>query len=139
MKSIEGMALTAIMALVSGASFAHPGALNQDGCHDGTEPYHCHRQNGEHHPFATNPTCNRQWGVDADGNDTITGPLTRFVSGQQIQICDVMLTLTTFEVSGKALILDMDAEAVVSQFEGATLICTITGKSSGQRQADCRL
>ena len=36
MKSIEEMALAAIMALVSGASFAH-GALNQDGCHDGTE------------------------------------------------------------------------------------------------------
>ena len=139
MKSIEGMALAAIMALVNGASFAHPGALNQDGCHDGTEPYHCHRQNGEHHPFATNPTCNRQWGVDADGNDTLTGPLTRILSGQQIQICDVMLTLTTFEVSGTARTLGADQKAVVSQFEGATLTCTITGTSSGQRQADCRL
>ena len=139
MKSIEGMALAAIMALVSGASFAHPGALNQDGCHDGTEPYHCHRQNGEHHPFATNPTCNRQWGVDADGNDTLTGPLTRILSDQQIQICDVKLTLTTFEVSGTARTLGADQKAVVSQFEGATLTCTITGTSSGQVQADCRL
>lgn len=139
MKSIEGMALAAIMALVSGASFAHPGALNQDGCHDGTEPYHCHRQNGEHHPFATNPTCNRQWGVDADGNDTLTGPLTRILSDQQIQICDVKLTLTTFEVSGTARTLGADQKAVVSQFEGATLTCTITGTSSGQGQADCRL
>ena len=139
MKSIEGMALAAIMALVSGASFAHPGALNQDGCHNGTEPYHCHRQNGEHHPFATNPTCNRQWGVDADGNDTLTGPLTRILSDQQIQICDVKLTLTTFEVSGTARTLGADQKAVVSQFEGATLTCTITGTSSGQGQADCRL
>lgn len=139
MKSIEGMALAAIMALVSGASFAHPGALNQDGCHGGTEPYHCHRQNGEHHPFATNPTCNRQWGVDADGKDTLTGPLTRILSGQQIQICDVKLTLTTFEVSGTARTLGTDQKAVMSQFEGTILTCTITGTSSGQRQADCRL
>lgn len=139
MKSIEGVALAAIMALVSGASFAHPGALNQDGCHGGTEPYHCHRQNGEHHPFATNPTCNRQWGVDADGNDTLTGPLTRILSGQQIQICDVKLTLTAFEVSGTARTLGADPKTVVSQFEGATLTCIITKTSSGQRQADCRL
>ena len=139
MKSIEGMALAAIMALVSGASFAHPGALNQDGCHGGTEPYHCHRQNGEHHPFATNPTCNRQWGVDADGNDTLTGPLTRILSGQQIQICDVKLTLTAFEVSGTARALGADQQAGVSEFEGTILTCTITGTSSGQRQADCRL
>ena len=139
MKSIEGMALIAVMALVSGVSFSHPGALNQDGCHDSTEPYHCHRQNGEHHPFAANPTCNRQWGVDADGNDILTGTLTKILNHRQIQICEIMLTLATFEVSGTALILDMDSKAFVSQFEGATLICTIKGKSSDQRQADCRL
>lgn len=129
----------AILVATSGFGFAHSGGLNQDGCHDNGEPYHCHRQNGEHHPFAANPTCARQWGIDASGYDTLAGPLTQVLSDQQIQICEVTLTLVQVEIAGGVYSLDSISQGVLSQFEGRMINCTIRDMPSHGRAAICRL
>ena len=139
MKATNAMALAAAMVIGSGLSFAHPGNLNQDGCHANGEPYHCHRQNGEHHPFAANPTCARQWGVDDSGYDTLAGPLTQILSDQQIQICDVTLTLVQVEIAGVMQTMDNAFQTVLSGFKGAVISCTIKDTRSNQRAAICRL
>lgn len=41
MKKIFALAIISVLSLAS-ASFAHSGGTDANGCHGGSQPYHCH-------------------------------------------------------------------------------------------------
>ena len=43
MKSICGCLVAVSFLVPPSVGFAHPGGLNANGCHAGSQPYHCHR------------------------------------------------------------------------------------------------
>ena len=117
---------------------AHSGGSDAYGCHAGTQPYHCHNDSDKTPKPATSAApssneCTLVKGVNAEGYETLTGPLTRVVDGDTIKLCDVSIRLAALDAPELDEDGGQEAKQFLALFEGSTVTCELTGATTYER------
>ena len=136
--SLQLILFTLVATTAAVASHAHSGGLDAYGCHAGTQPYHCHNGSDEAPKPATSAVpssneCTLVKGVNAEGYDTLTGPLTRAVDGDTIKLCDVSIRLAALDAPELDEDGGQEAKQFIAMFEGSTVTCELTGATTYDR------
>jgi len=100
---------------------AHSGGLNKQGCHAGSQPYHCHR----------NQTINNQTSVKP--RTKITGIVTHVRDGDTIEINETAIRLSALNCPENGTQKGNYATRVAKQFEGMKMTCELTGAKTYDR------
>ena len=100
--SLQLILFTLVTTTAAVAANAHRGGVDAAGCHAGTQPYHCHNGSNETpKPATSSNECTLVKGVNAEGYETLTGPLTRAVDGvaHQQDVAKVLHNLVARQAS----------------------------------------
>lgn len=138
MRSLKFALVTLVVTTAAVAAHAHGGGLDAYGCHAGTQPYHCHNGSDEAPKPATSAApssneCTLVKGVNAEGYDTLTGPLTRAVDGDTIKLCDVSIRLAALDAPELDEDGGQEAKLFLAKFEGSIVMCELTGATTYDR------
>ena len=138
MRLLKLILVTLVVTTAAVASHAHSGGLDAYGCHAGTQPYHCHNGSDETPKPATSAApsseeCTLVKGVNAEGYETLTGPLTRVVDGDTIKLCAVSIRLAALDAPELDEDGGQEAKQFLAQFEGSTVMCELTGATTYER------
>ena len=138
MRLLKLILVTLVATTAAVASHAHSGGLDAYGCHAGTQPYHCHNGSDETPKPETSAApsseeCALIKGVNAEGFDTLTGPLTRAVDGDTIKLCDVSIRLAALDAPELDEDGGQEAKQFLAMFEGSTVTCELTGATTYER------
>lgn len=111
----------------SSSALAHSGGLNSQGCHAGSQPYHCHRppaQAAQSAPF-TNPS---------NGNrEVISGQITHVRDGDTFVLGHLPIRLAAVDCPENNTIEGQMATEFMSRYVGATATCELTGETTYDR------
>ena len=116
MRAILMALSTAFAAQVS----AHSGGLNKQGCHAGSQPYHCHRA--------------QEAAPSASSDQTVlTGTVTHVRDGDTIEVNNVPIRLAALDCPERGT-RDGDYASLISkQFQGQQATCELTGAKTYER------
>lgn len=106
---------------------AHSGGLNAQGCHAGTQPYHCHRpqpQQGQSTPSGNSTNGNRE---------VISGRITRVRDGDTFVIGNFPIRLAAVDCPENNTIAGQAASEFMSRYVGAVATCELTGATTYDR------
>ena len=132
--SLQLILFTLVTTTAAVAANAHRGGVDAAGCHAGTQPYHCHNGSNETpKPATSSNECTLVKGVNAEGYETLTGPLTRAVDGDTIKLCDVSIRLAALDAPELDEDVGQEAKQFLAQFEGSTVMCELTGATTYER------
>ena len=123
--------MTSIFLLVpfvaSSVLNAHSGGLNAQGCHAGSQPYHCHRPQAQ--PAQSAPSVN-----STNGNrEVISGRITRVRDGDTFVVGNLPIRLAAVDCPENNTIAGQAASEFMSGYVGATAICELTGATTYDR------
>ena len=106
---------------------AHSGGLNAQGCHAGSQPYHCHRPQAQ--PAQTAPSINS---TNGDG-EVISGRITRVRDGDTFVVGNLPIRLAAVDCPENNTIAGQAASEFMSRYVGATATCELTGATTYDR------
>lgn len=111
-----------LFLLLAASTFAdaHSGGLNKQGCHSGSQPYHCH--SGQKDVQSTLPN-----------SATIEGTITHVRDGDTIEIDGTAIRLAALNCPEKGNLNGDNAMKLAKQFEGLKAICQLTGAKTYDR------
>ena len=110
----------AIITILSTQAVAHSGGLNKQGCHAGSQPYHCHKS-AKVEPLASS-------------NSTIlSGTVTHVRDGDTIEVNGVAVRLSALDCPENDSRQGKQATKIAKQFEGSQAMCELTGAKSYDR------
>ena len=110
MRAILMALSTAFAAQVS----AHSGGLNKQGCHAGSQPYHCHRA--------------QEAAPSASSDQTVlTGTVTHVRDGDTIEVNNVPIRLAALDCPERGTRDGDYASLIAKQFQGQQATCELTG------------
>ena len=114
---------TVLIALLTAAATqlsAHSGGLNKQGCHAGSQPYHCHRA---------------QTAASSASSDkkTLTGKITHVRDGDTIVIDGIPIRLSALDCPEKGTQNGDYATQLAKQFLGLQATCELTGAKTYDR------
>ena len=99
---------------------AHSGGLNKQGCHAGSQPYHCHRAQ-EAAPSASS------------GQKVLTGTVTHVRDGDTIEVNNVPIRLAALDCPERGTRDGDYASLIAKQFQGQQATCELTGAKTYER------
>jgi len=117
MRTILIALLTALAAQVA----AHSGGLNKQGCHAGSQPYHCHSDEPKA-PKAKNTNI-----------ETLHGTVTHVRDGDTIEVNDIAIRLSALNCPENSTQKGNYATEVAKQFAGLKAVCELTGAKTYDR------
>ena len=106
---------------IPNSSIAHSGGLDEQGCHAGLKPYHCHRNQ--------NPKASNQ----PKSGTLITGTVTHVRDGDTLEVNGVAIRLSALNCPENGTQKGKYATKVAKQFEGAKITCELTGARTYDR------
>ena len=99
---------------------AHSGGLNKQGCHAGSQPYHCHRAQ-EAAPSASS------------GQKVLTGTVTHVRDGDTIEVNGTPIRLAALDCPERGTRDGDYASLIAKQFQGQQATCELTGAKTYER------
>jgi endonuclease YncB( thermonuclease family) len=116
MRAILMALSTAFAAQVS----AHSEGLNKQGCHAGSQPYHCHRA--------------QEAAPSASSDQTVlTGTVTHVRDGDTIEVNNVPIRLAALDCPERGTRDGDYASLIAKQFQGQQATCELTGAKTYER------
>ena len=111
----------------SSVALAHSGGLNSQGCHAGSQPYHCHRAQAQTEQFTPlrNPSNGKR--------EVISGQITRVRDGDTFVVGNVPIRLAAVDCPENNTIGGQVATEFMSRYVGATVTCELTGATTYDR------
>ena len=99
---------------------AHSGGLNKQGCHAGSQPYHCHRT--------------QEATPNASSDQTVlTGSVTHVRDGDTIEVNNVPIRLAALDCPERGTRDGDYASLIAKQFQGLQVTCELTGAKTYDR------
>ena len=99
---------------------AHSGGLNKQGCHAGSQPYHCHRAQEAAPSVSSNQT-------------VLTGTVTHVRDGDTIEVNKVPIRLAALDCPESGTQKGDTASRIAQQFLGSQAKCELTGAKTYYR------
>ena len=112
--------LIALSTALAAQVAAHSGGLNQQGCHAGSQPYHCHRA--------------QEAAPSASSDQTVlTGTVTHVRDGDTIEVNGIAIRLAALDCPERGTQKGDNAARVAQQFQGSPATCELTGAKTYDR------
>ena len=107
--------------MLGSASFPHSGGLKKQGCHAGSQPYHCHRK--------------QRAKVTAAPKSEIklTGTVTHVRDGDTVEVNGIPIRLAALDCPEKGTQKGDYATKIAKQFKGSKMTCELTGAKTYDR------
>ncbi len=100
---------------------SHSGGLNKQGCHAGSQPYHCHRKNSSSSSKTPKP------------DSILSGTVTHVRDGDTVEVDGIAIRLAALNCPENKTQKGRYATRVAKQFEGSKMICELTGAKTYDR------
>ena len=100
---------------------SHSGGLNRQGCHAGSQPYHCHRKTSS---FPLQPP---------KSGSILSGTVTHVRDGDTVEVDGIAIRLAALNCPENKTQKGRYATRVAKQFEGSKMICELTGAKTYDR------
>jgi endonuclease YncB( thermonuclease family) len=116
------MRMTSVLLffLLTTHAAAHSGGLNKQGCHAGSQPYHCHKAQ-EAAPSASS------------GQTVLTGKVTHVRDGDTIEVDRTPIRLAALDCPERGIKGGNYATKLAEQFQGLQATCELTGAKTYDR------
>ena len=112
--------LIALSTALAAQVAAHSGGLNKQGCHAGSQPYHCHRA--------------QEAAPSASSDQTVlTGTVTHVRDGDTIEVNNVPIRLSALDCPERGTRDGDYASLIAKQFQGLQVTCELTGAKTYDR------
>ena len=112
--------LIALSTALAAQVAAHSGGLNKQGCHAGSQPYHCHRA--------------QEAAPSASSDQTVlTGTVTHVRDGDTIEVNNVPIRLAALDCPERGTRDGDYASMIAKQFQGLQATCELTGAKTYDR------
>ena len=111
--------LALIFILLANFAFAHSGGLDKNGCHSGSQKYHCHKK--------INKSALPKPG------DILEGQVTRVRDGDTIEVNGVAIRLSALDCPERGTRDGEHANRLAQQFLNAKAECELTGAKTYDR------
>ena len=121
MKYINLILTSLILTVLASFAGSHSGGLNKQGCHAGSQPYHCHRK--------TSPASSQ---VPKSGS-ILSGAVTHVRDGDTVEVDGIAIRLAALNCPENKTQKGRHATRVAKQFEGSKMICELTGAKTYDR------
>ena len=118
---MRAFSVVAILTILTTQAVAHSGGLNKQGCHAGSQPYHCHKAPKSASNAQLNPLTN------------LTGTITHVRDGDTIEVNGVAVRLSALDCPENDTQQGKHATKIAKQFEGSQAVCELTGAKSYDR------
>ena len=112
--------VTAIVIILATQPAAHSGGLIKQGCHAGSQPYHCHKR-AKVAPVAPSNSTN------------LSGTVTHVRDGDTIEVNGIAVRLSALNCPENDTRQGKQATKIAKQFEGSQAMCELTGAKSYDR------
>ena len=112
--------VTAIVIILTTQAAAHSGGLNKQGCHAGSQPYHCHKS-AKVAPVASSDSA------------ILSGTVTHVRDGDTIEVSGIAVRLSALDCPENDTRQGKQATKIAKQFEGSQAMCELTGAKSYDR------
>ena len=110
----------AILTMLTTQAVAHSGGLNKQGCHAGSQPYHCHKS-AKVAPVASSDSA------------ILSGTVTHVRDGDTIEVSGIAVRLSALDCPENDTRQGKQATKIAKQFEGSQAMCELTGAKSYDR------
>ena len=100
---------------------SHSGGLNKQGCHAGSQPYHCHRKTSS--SSSQSPK----------SGSILSGIVTHVRDGDTIEVDGIAIRLAALNCPENKTQKGRHATRIAKQFEGSKMICELTGAKTYDR------
>ena len=110
----------AVLTMLTTQAVAHSGGLNKQGCHSGSQPYHCHKS-AKVAPVASS------------GSAILSGTVTHVRDGDTIEVSGIAVRLSALDCPENDTRQGKQATKIAKQFEGSQAMCELTGAKSYDR------
>ena len=109
-----------LFILLAAQVAAHSGGLNKQGCHAGSQPYHCHRA--------------QEAAPSASSDQTVlTGTVTHVRDGDTIEVNNVPIRLAALDCPERGTQKGDTASKIAQRFLGSQAKCELTGARTYDR------
>lgn len=114
--------LTSLFAIMlAPLAGSHSGGLNKQGCHAGSQPYHCHRKNSS--SSSQSPK----------SGSILSGTVTHVRDGDTVEVDGIAIRLAALNCPENKTQKGQYATRVAKQFEGSKMTCELTGAKTYDR------
>ena len=100
---------------------SHSGGLNKQGCHAGSQPYHCHRK--------TSSSSSKS----PKSGSILSGTVTHVRDGDTVEVDGIAIRLAALNCPENKTQKGQYATRVAKQFEGSKMTCELTGAKTYDR------
>ena len=100
---------------------SHSGGLNKQGCHAGSQPYHCHRK--------TSSSSSKS----PKSGSILSGTVTHVRDGDTVEVDGIAIRLAALNCPENKTQKGSYATRIAKQFEGSKMICELTGAKTYDR------
>ena len=114
---MRAFSVTAIVIILTTQAAAHSGGLNKQGCHAGSQPYHCHKR------AQVEP-------LDSSNSTILNGTVTHVRDGDTIEVNGIAVRLSALDCPENDTQQGRQATKIAKQFEGSQAMCELTGAKS---------
>jgi len=108
------------LLLVASQATSHSGGVNKQGCHSGSQSYHCHKVQEEGLSLASD-------------RKVLSGSVTHVRDGDTIEVNNIPIRLAALDCPEKGTKKGDYASRVAKQFKGLTAKCELTGAKTYDR------
>ena len=109
-----------ILVGASSQAVAHSGGLNKQGCHAGSQPYHCHKTE------AVAPSASNDLTI-------LDGTVTHVRDGDTIEVNGIAIRLSALDCPERGTQKGDSAARIAQQFLGSQAQCELTGAKTYDR------
>jgi endonuclease YncB( thermonuclease family) len=117
---MRAFGVTAIATILTTQAVAHSGDLNKQGCHAGSQPYHCHERN-------------KVAPIASSNSAILSGTVTHVRDGDTIEVNGIAVRLSALDCPENDTRQGKQATKIAKQFEGSQAMCELTGAKSYDR------
>ena len=121
MPSLKKFLLCLFFCALASATFPHSGGLNKEGCHAGSQPYHCHRK----------PNSSASKAIKS--GTKLTGIVTHVRDGDTVEVNGIPIRLAALDCPEKGTQKGNYAKKVAEQFVREQMTCELTGAKTYDR------
>ena len=111
----------ACLLALSSAAFSHSGGLNKQGCHAGSQPYHCHQK--QNSTTSNVPKAETKF----------TGIVTHVRDVDTVEVDGIPIILAALDCPEKGTQKGDFATKIAKQFKGLKMTCELTGAKTYDR------
>ena len=117
---MRAFSVTAIAIILTTQAVAHSGGLNKQGCHAGSQPYHCHKRS-------------KVAPIASSNSAILSGTVTHVRDGDTIEVNGIAVRLSALDCPENSTRQGKQATKIAKQFEGSQAMCELTGAKSYDR------